>query len=136
MNIDDIPVIAMMQRGMSWMTRNHEVLARNIANADTPHFKALELEPVDFAAMLGRASRAGTLTQTAAGHMSGGRGAGDDGARIREIPNPYEMSETGNSVSLEEQAVKIALNAMNYQLAVTLYTKSVSMLRAAIGQRR
>ena len=56
--------------------------------------------------------------------------------RVRETSNPYEMSETGNSVSLEEQAVRISRNAMDYQLALTLYTKSVAMLRAAIGQRR
>ncbi len=136
MNIDDIPVIAMMQRGMSWMTHNHEILARNIANADTPNYKALELEPVDFAAMLSPSSRAATLSQTAAGHMSGGGAAADGGGRVRETANPYEMSETGNSVSLEEQAVKISRNAMDYQMALTLYTKSVAMLRAAIGQRR
>ena len=136
MNIDNIPVIAMMQRGMSWMTRNHEVLARNIANADTPNYKALELTPVNFAAMLAPTGGAATVTRTAAGHMTGSRGAGDGGGRVRETPNPYEMSETGNSVSLEEQAVKISRNAMDYQLAVTLYSKSVAMLRAAIGQRR
>ncbi len=136
MNIDNIPVIAMMQRGMSWMTRNHEVLARNIANADTPSYKALELEPVNFAAMLGPASRAATVIRTAAGHMDGSRAAADGGGSVRESRDPYEISETGNSVSLEEQAVKISRNAMDYQLAVTLYSKSVGMLRAAIGQRR
>ena len=49
--------------------------------------------------------------------------------------DPYEVSSTGNSVTLEEQAVKIADNSMQYQLASSLYGKSVAMLRMAISKR-
>jgi flagellar basal-body rod protein FlgB len=135
MDIDSISVIAMMNRGMRWMTRNHEVLARNVANADTPKYLALELEPTDFRREVKASMRLAGVARTDAGHLKGtGAGAVED-VSIREIDDPYEMSESGNSVSLEQQAVKLSRNAMDYQLAVTLYQKSVAMVRAAIGNR-
>jgi flagellar basal-body rod protein FlgB len=135
MDIDSISVVAMMNRGMRWMTRNHEVLARNVANADTPKYMALELEPTNFRREVKASMRLAGISRTDAGHLKGtGAGVTED-VRIREIDDPYEVSESGNSVSLEQQAVKLSRNAMDYQLAVTLYQKSVGMVRAAIGNR-
>ena len=42
---------------------------------------------------------------------------------------------TGNSVSLEEQSVEIARNAMQYQLVTTLYGKNLSLIKTALGNR-
>ncbi len=75
------------------------------------------------------------VSRTDAGHLSGtGAGATED-AGTQEIDDPYEVSENGNAVSLEQQAVMISRNAMDYQLAVTLYQESVAMVRAAISNR-
>ncbi len=132
MNLDSIRVLAVVQRSIGWLSRNHDVLAQNIANADTPGYKARELKPVDFGALVVRPVK---VALTSPGHLRPTRPRAG-GGETREIRDPYEVSNTGNSVSLEEQAVKIASNAMDYQLAITLYGKSIGLLRAAIAQRR
>lgn len=129
MNLDSIRVLALIERSIGWLGRNHDVLAQNIANADTPGYRARELKPLDFASLV----RPVEVALTAPAHLRPGRAPA--GAEVRENREPYEVSSTGNSVSLEEQAVKIASNATSYQLAITLYGKSVALLRAAIAQR-
>ncbi len=135
MNLDSIRVLALVQRSIAWLGRNHDVLAENIANADTPDYKARELTPLDFRAVMARPVQPVKVAMTAPGHLRPTRQPAG-GGEVREIRDPYEVSNTGNSVVLEEQAVRIARNAMDYQLAITLYGKGVGLLRAAIAQRR
>lgn len=134
MNLNDIGIIAMMSRRMAWLGRNHDVLAQNIANADTPDYQARELKPQSFRQMLGQAAGPVGMTLTRSLHLAGARGGGRDG--VRTEPDPYEVTITGNSVSLEQQAVKIGRNAMDYQLATTLYGKAVDMFRVVAGNGR
>ncbi len=133
--LDDIPVLSMIQRGMSWMSRNHDVIAGNIANADTPEFRAKELKPLSFKSVQSAHVANVSMARTGPDHMTGTRSAAGDGG-VRLDRDTYEISSTGNSVNLEEQAVGIARNAMDYQLATTLYSKSVGMVRAVISQNR
>lgn len=132
--LDDISVLGMIQRGMSWMSRNHDVIAGNIANADTPEFRAKELKPMSFKAVQASHVDSVVMARTAPSHMAGAKTSSGEG--VRNDRDPYEISSTGNSVNLEEQAVNIARNAMDYQLATTLYSKSVGMVRAVISQNR
>lgn len=132
--LDDISVLGMIQRGMSWMSRNHDVIAGNIANADTPEFRAKELKPMSFKAVQAAHVDSVVMARTSPSHMTGTKTSSGDG--VRNDRDPYEISSTGNSVNLEEQAVNIARNAMDYQVATTLYSKSVGMVRAVISQNR
>lgn len=95
-----------------------EVIAKNIANADTPGFKAKDLEPfADFYARNheGPAQRSGPpKTVTINGHAS---------------PN-------GNSVSLEEQMWRAGSTARQHDTAVTLYAKAINLLRISLGGGR
>ena len=75
------------------------------------------------------------IAVTSSSHLVGTGGGGQE-FDVRDDRDPYEISSTGNSVTLEEQAVNIADNSMKYQLASSLYGKSVAMLRMAITQRR
>lgn len=132
--LNDISVINMIQRGMSWMSRNHDVVANNIANADTPDFKAKELKPIDFGKRRGPQVGPVQVARTSPAHMTGL--AASSSGKVRVDRDTYEVSSTGNSVILEEQGVKIARNAMDYQLATSLYSKSVGMVRAVISNNR
>ena len=46
----------------------------------------------------------------------------------------FETTPTGNSVVLEEQMIKAAENQMDYQTVTGLYSKSIGMLRIALGK--
>ena len=45
------------------------------------------------------------------------------------------MRPTGNAVNLEDEMIKVAANQMDYQAATTLYTRSLGLIKTAIGKR-
>jgi flagellar basal-body rod protein FlgB len=72
------------------------------------------------------------LATTESGHLPG---LGDGGERFRsERKSTYGTSPTGNSVNLEEQMMKVAANQMDYQAAASLYSRSLALLKTAIGK--
>lgn len=120
MSFTDLPVFSMLRENMRWLGQRQSVLAENVANADTPGYRARDLQEQDFHAMLSRAQ---------AGDASSG------GSPIEENREPYEVTLSGNSVALDEQLMKVADTSARYQLATNLYTKHLSMLRMALGSR-
>ena len=117
------------------MAYNHQVLAENVANADTPGYRSRQLAPLDFARMLRVSAEPVQIRVTHGSHLQGVSGS-SNGFKILDNSDVYDVSLTGNAVSLEQQAMLIAKNAMDYQLATTLYGKGLGMIRTAIGQRR
>jgi flagellar basal-body rod protein FlgB len=47
----------------------------------------------------------------------------------------YEVRPTGNAINLEDEMIKVAANQMDYQAATTLYTRSINLIKTAIGKR-
>ena len=47
----------------------------------------------------------------------------------------YEARPSGNAVSLEDEMMKVASNQMDYQAATTLYSRSLGLVKSAIGKR-
>ena len=91
------------------------VLAANIANADTPHYKARD---VDFGAVLGQAAgRDLTLRTTHAAHVPLNASPGD--ARL-QYRNPLQASLDGNTVDVHVEHAAFAENALQYQTSLQL----------------
>lgn len=97
----------------------HSLIARNIANADTPGYRAVDLEP--FAAALRR------------GAVAGGEGAAP---RELAIASLGAASPDGNTVSLEDQMLRAGEAARASEIATTIFTKTIAMLRAAAARPR
>jgi flagellar basal-body rod protein FlgB len=123
---------------MRYLTERQSVIARNIANADTPDFKAQDLAPFTPAA----ASRVSggppplTLVQTDPAHLSA-----DDGS-CASMTHPlvvtdaaYGEKPNGNTVSVEEQMVKAADVSNAFAVASAAYAKSISLMKIATGSR-
>ena len=47
----------------------------------------------------------------------------------------FEIRPTGNAVSLEDEMMKVAANQMDYQAATSLYSRSLGLIKTAIGKR-
>lgn len=105
-------------------TRN-ELLASNIANAATPHFKARD---IDFSAALNDAMAGGQLDRTAPGHMAPG---GPDGATVL-YRKPTTAALDGNTVELSVEQMEFAENTVRYQASLTLLNRRISGLMTAI----
>ena len=59
MPITDIPILSMLRERMQWQQARQQVLAENVANADTPDYQAKDLAPLDFSQQLSAALLAG-----------------------------------------------------------------------------
>ena len=128
--IGDIPILSMLRTRLDWAQQRQSVLAENVANADTPQFKPRDLMPPKFDSQT-RADPV-RLATTESGHLPG---LGDAAERFRsERKSTYGTSPTGNAVNLEEEMMKVASNQMDYQAAASLYSRSLALLKTAIGK--
>jgi len=139
MNLGKIPIFAALTRKMDWLSERQRVISQNIANADTPGYRARDLKPMSFREMLSPEGPQGPMRPTATSpmHMAGGP-SGTSDVTFREQANrkSYEMAPSGNGVALEEQLVKLAETQLEYNTATNLYRKQVGLIRAALGRSR
>lgn len=135
-NMSDMPLLAMLKQRMSWLSARQNVLAQNVANADTPGYTARDLKPVNFQDILQSATTPsqfqGGMIVTDPRHISlKQQGASDynDFASPDVAANP-----SGNSVSLEQEMIRVSDTQAEYQAASNLYAKAIDMMKTAIGR--
>ncbi len=124
MDIADIPLFALADRKLAWIDRRQAVLAANIANVDTPHYRARDLAP--FADSLSHASLA--MAATSPNHLTGTMPAG-----LARPASRDERSPDGNAVVLDQQITKLADTDDAHALVSGLYRGWLGMFRTAIG---
>ncbi len=131
MDIARMPVLEAMRERMSWLSQRQTVLAENVANANTPEYRARDLEAPDFAAMA-RGEGRGGLVATNARHFTGGGIAGGGVYAAKDMPDA-ETTPNGNSVVLEDQMMKVAEVQADFSTVTTLYRKALNLIRIAAG---
>jgi len=136
MAITDIPILSMLRTRLQWAQERQRVLAENVANADTPRYQARDLAPLKFEAPGEDAPATVSsvvLATTEPGHMSG---FGLSPPRFRtESKGNYEVRPTGNAVNLKEEMMKVAANQMDFRAATAVYTRSLSLIKTALGKK-
>ncbi len=130
MPISDIPILSMLRTRMQWHQARQQVLAENVANADTPNYQAKDLAPPDFQRELSVASLA--LVRTEPGHIAGPGGGATQFAT--DATARYEVRPRGNSVTHEDEMMKVASNQMDFEAVTSLYTHSLALIKLAIGK--
>lgn len=132
MPIGDIPVLSALRTRMQWHQQRQRVLAENVSNADTPNFKPRDLVPPK-SEVAATAAPLGSLAmvRTSSGHIAASGSA--EGFETNR-KGGYETRPAGNAVNLEDEMMKVATNQMDYQAATTLYSKSLGLLKTAIGR--
>ncbi|WP_166417173.1 FlgB family protein [Cochlodiniinecator piscidefendens] len=113
-------------------SERHQMIARNIANADTPGYQARDL--VSFSDTYERSDTGGAaLRSTRSGHMDfvgGGVGAEYGTYLTHEDSNP-----NGNTVSLETEMMRSTENRFQHDMALSIYKTSLGILRSSLGRR-
>jgi len=115
-------------------SRRSSILAANIANADTPDYKARDM---DFRAMLQDVESAQhkrfEMSSTHNRHLSAGQVSANPNIGYR---NPLHPSLDGNTVDSHVEQAKFSENAVQYQTSLTFLNRKISGLLLAIkGQR-
>jgi flagellar basal-body rod protein FlgB len=129
MAIPDLPILSMLRTRMQWHQQRQKVLAENVANADTPHYRARDLAPPTFTGTLQRVSLSMALTDPGHIEPSGGASQFEDDRSTR-----YETRPRGTAVSHEEEMLKMAGNQADYDAVTSIYTHSLSLIKTAVGR--
>jgi flagellar basal-body rod protein FlgB len=129
MAISDIPIFGMLRTRMQWHQERQRILAENVANADTPGYRPNDLVEPKF-----NLPAPGTgplqLARTDPAHIAGSTAAPQFPSNSRL----YQVRPAGNAVSLEDEMLKVAANQMDYQAATSLYSRSLGLIKTAIGR--
>ena len=113
------------ERALGVRSQRLETLSRNIANADTPNYKAEEL---DFKAMLKETSRE-YISATHAKHYAALEEQPDDGKRFRV---PFNSSFDGNTVEISVEQAQFGQAAAEYQTTLNFLENRISGIRKAL----
>ena len=132
MAITDLPLFSMLRTRMQWHQERQRLLAENVSNSDTPSFRPRDLAPLQFDRLKPMVASLG-LDRTESGHIASSDTTSSQFQTSRF--GGYEVRPTGNAVNLEDEMIKVAANQMDYQAATTLYTKSLGLIKIAIGKR-
>jgi flagellar basal-body rod protein FlgB len=135
MDFNKLTLFGLVKGRMGWLARRQEVLAQNVANADTPKYKPSDLKAFNFEDMVKRQQTRLNAVTTSPMHMTG---ANRSTSPFAEAENraPYETAPDGNAVVLEEQMAKIGETQLQHQMTSELYRKHIGMIRIAIGKGR
>ncbi len=133
----DLSLLGILKTKMNWHQSRQSVLAHNVANADTPDFRPSDLKPMNTRDRVLAPQLAGVnAARTHRAHFAGGiispagNGFTSDGAK------GWETTPAGNSVVLEEQMIKVSANQFDFQVASSLYARSLGLLKTAVGRGR
>ncbi|CAM4064173.1 FlgB family protein [Palleronia rufa] len=122
----DIGVSSLASALASHAAARQELVARNIANADTPDYRATDLAP--FAEQLdGPAMKA-----TRDGHLD----VDTSTTRAETVERPGQPSPNGNTVSLEMEMMQAAGIRQQHDMALSVYTATRDILSTALGRGR
>lgn len=125
-NIDS--ALGIYPQTLALHARRAEVLAANMANADTPNYKARD---IDFKTALNYAqSDMGTLKRTQAGHIAADSDA--VAAGLVKYRVPHQSSLDGNTVNTEIEQAEFTRNAIQYQATLTFLSGRIRSLMTAI----
>lgn len=101
-----------------------EAIAANIANADTPGYRRLDVAP-DFAEQLKARVTSGELSRTADSLQP----------RLAEDAHARTVRPDGNTVEIEHELLVMNRNAVEYQYLTEIVSRNIKQLKLAISGR-
>jgi flagellar basal-body rod protein FlgB len=133
--MNDLPILSALRTKMQWHQERQRVLAENISNSDTPNFKPRDLVEPKFnnaGSTVGGSMGSLAMMRTSTSHLAvSGAGQSFDGDGGK---SGFQTRPAGNAVNLEDQMLKVSANQMDYAAATSLYSKSLHLLKTAIGK--
>ena len=134
-NSSTIPVL---EKVVAFTEARHNVLAGNIANIDTPGYRAQDLSPVKFQNQLKEAIATRREQQSHPVELPGMPESGleneDPLASLHDTMKSLLFHDDSDN-DLERQVAELTKNQLQYNLAVTIMTNQFRLLQAAISEQ-
>ena len=129
-----LPLLSALAEKMKWHQARQGLLAENVANAETPGYQGRDLKAFGFEQHMRSLSTAKIETASTQPMHITVEGSGADGFGPRRM-NSFEVTPEGNGVTLEDEMMKVASNQLDYQTITAVYTRSLRLLKTALGKR-
>jgi flagellar basal-body rod protein FlgB len=126
--MEPIYLLSLASRRSGWLAARQVTVAGNIANANTPGYKAKDLAA--FSEVLNKTQL--TLASTNAGHITPDSPEAVDEAQ--PATGNWEVTETGNSVGLEEELMKASTINSDYELTTNIVKSFHEMLLSVVKE--
>ncbi|MBW6420714.1 flagellar basal body rod protein FlgB [Rhizobium sp. XQZ8] len=123
--MQEIQLFALASRQADWLSVRQEVVAGNIANANTPKFKAKDVTP--FNAVLDQTQHM-AMARTHAGHMASNDLSDEVDIKESALNDEIGVQESGNTVSLSQELSKTGEIKRQYELSTGLVKSFHSMM--------
>lgn len=121
-------LLGLLSSRMGYLGQKQSVHAENIAQSNTPNFKAREVVPYSFADALKTMRMKMEVTDSR--HIVPPSMAGVNAATVKV--KDYDASPDGNTVDVEQELMKVSETGMEYQLATSLYRKITGLFKIAL----
>lgn len=126
---ENMEILRTAQAMATHATQRQNLIAQNIANADTPGFQSRDLKP--FAEAYAASAEMPLRARKAPQHFQGAVG-GSWQPEVRQ-DSLVHSSPNGNAVSIEAEMVNAVGVKRQHDLALTIYRSALGLLRASIG---
>lgn len=124
------------QEALSLLTRRQDILASNIANADTPGYQARDIEFSDQLKNAmethSRATFTVGLSSTSNKHIKGNSAVFDDAQLLYRVPD--QPSADGNTVDMDRERINFADNNVKYQSGLTFLSADIKKMMSVLSQ--
>ena len=123
-----LDVFRMAQSMAAHAGHRQALVAENVAHADTPGYRARDLQP--FGQTYSNPGQSPGLQATRPGHLFGQDGA----TSAAVVETRTNIGKNGNAVTIEEQMLKAVEVKRQHDRAIAIYKSSLTVLRASIGR--
>jgi flagellar basal-body rod protein FlgB len=124
--------IGLLQKSLNVRSVQHQALSSNVANADTPNYKAFEVAVDEELRKLGTGKPRIQLARTQSGHLPIGR-AETDRVTLKNAPAPeLSLRADGNTVDLDRAMGELSENTIKYKTSAQLIAMKFKSLKNAI----
>jgi flagellar basal-body rod protein FlgB len=131
MRFDLDKVFGVHQQAVRIRSQRAELLAGNLANADTPNYKARDIDFKQILQQTESASGTVQMKSTQAKHLQTDGFAGDMNAELM-YRNPLQPSVDGNTVDSQQEKAQFIQNAIQYQVSLSFLSGKIKSLMTAL----
>ncbi len=124
----DIPAISQHEQALKFRALRNQVLSSNIANADTPNYKARDVSFADAMSSVSHDSL--SMTKTSDLHKNAWGQTSDGTRTLYRVPNQPTLD--GNTVEVDVEQAEFAENALQYRASLAFLDGKIRGLRYAL----
>jgi flagellar basal-body rod protein FlgB len=125
--------IQVAAQALNLRSRKHDLIVSNLANADTPGFKAFDLLVEESLQKQAGAADKLALKATHSGHLTGPAGASSGPEpKIIRTPEADNLRGDGNTVDMDREMSNLAANQLLYRASAQIIAKKFQILRNVI----